>query len=101
MKELLEKLIWEAVNSLRVQAWVPYDTGNLKFNAIRGVWIGENTFQLYVDESIAPYMKYTNEPWKGKGKNPNENWWERAFKYICDYLQTKLKGINIDGKYTK
>lgn len=74
-------------------------TGNLAFNAVRsenespGVWV------LYVDESIAPYMPYTNEPWiKPRGnpprvlKNPNEGWWDRLAKEVLELVATRLGG---------
>lgn len=66
----------------RIRNVAPIDTGNLRYNAIRYEFVDEKTCKIYVDESIAPYMKYTNESWdnfapplQGK-KNPNEKWWE-------------------------
>jgi hypothetical protein len=71
-------------------------TGNLASNAVQsenespGVWV------LYVDESIAPYMPYTNEPWlserwHGK-KNPNEGWFDRLAKEVMELIATRLGG---------
>ena len=73
-------------------------TGNLAFNAVKsenespGVWV------LYVDESIAPYMKYTNENWDqfrpplhGK-QNPNEGWFDRIAKEVLELVATRLGG---------
>lgn len=68
----------------------PYKTGNLRFNAIKIKIVG-GTCQLYVDEKIAPYMKYTNEPWK-HGKNPNEGWFDRAAQHIAQLIAERLKG---------
>lgn len=85
------KLFRKAMQELRKQAFVPYDTGNLKFNAIKGVWINETTFRIYIDESVAPYMKFTNETWQ-YGKNPNENWFDKATMYIAEYIATHTKG---------
>ena len=61
----------------------PIRTGNLRFNAIRYVFVSPTREEVYIDLDIAPYMPYTNEPWvspKWKGKkNPNEGWFERGF----------------------
>lgn len=76
-----------AVRQLRRLA--PKDTGNLANNAIKYEFIG-NTCKIYVDEAIAPYMPFTNEPWispKWNGKkNPNEKWFDDAVAYIVDYI---------------
>ena len=61
----------------------PISTGNLRFNAIRYVFVSPTREEVYIDLDIAPYAPYTNEPWvspKWKGKkNPNEGWFERGF----------------------
>lgn len=61
----------------------PIRTGNLRFNAIRYVFVSPTREEVYIDLDIAPYAPYTNEPWispKWKGKkNPNEGWFERGF----------------------
>lgn len=88
-----ELLFIEATNSLREQVFVPYDTGNLKYNAIKGIWISENQYRIYIDESVAPYVFFTNEPWiNRKGKNPNENWIEKAVDYIATYIAERTGG---------
>lgn len=84
----------ECVTMLRLYA--PKDTGNLAFNAIKYEFIGNDTCKIYVDESIAPYMPFTNEPWEsprwnGK-KNPNEKWFDNATEKIAEYLARRLKG---------
>lgn len=75
-----------AIESIRAD-WVPNphtryktSTGNMAFNSLRYQEEGDS-FVIYMDESIAPYVPYTNEPWisprwHGK-KNPNEGWWQR------------------------
>lgn len=85
---------YTAVEELR--RLCPKDTGNLAFNAIRYKWIDADTFQIYIEESIAPYMPYTNEPWissywRGK-KNPNEGWFDRATEFIVNFIARKFKG---------
>lgn len=65
-------------------------TGNLKYNSLKVEQISPGVFRVFIDEKIAPYMPYTNEPWispKWKGaKNPNEGWWER----FCDELVKEI-----------
>lgn len=69
-------------------------TGNLKFNAIKYRWKNATTFEIYVDEDVAPYMPYTNEKWispRWNGTpNPNEKWWENACKEIIEYIQHEI-----------
>ena len=75
--------------------FAPKDTGNLAYNAIRVEYPSPDVCEIYVDESIAPYMPYTEFPWispKWNGKqNPNEGWFEQAAKSIYVMLTTELK----------
>ena len=79
-----------------VRKYTPVDTGNLKNNAINMEFNDDKTFTIYVDESIAPYMPYTNEPWKSdrwKGKkNPNEAWWQEVVLEIVEYIVENYNG---------
>lgn len=86
-----EMLFIDAINSLRQQTFVPYDTGNLKFNAIKGIWISETQYRIYIDENVAPYVFFTQEPWEER-KNPNEGWVEKAHRYLADYIARRLGG---------
>lgn len=68
---------------VRMQGRTPIDTGNLRYNALQMSILQDKT-EIFIDEKIAPYMKYTNENWNnfrpplyGK-KNPNEGWWDNA-----------------------
>ena len=74
----------------------PRDTGNLQDNAIKVEQVSENEVRIYVDEAIAPYMPYTNEPWlspKWNGKqNPNEGWFDKAVETVAQAIATKLGG---------
>lgn len=70
-------------------------SGNLAYNALR-YDIRDGAIEVYVNESIAPYMPYTNEPWlsprwNGK-KNPNEEWWNRFANEVILRVAIKLKG---------
>lgn len=87
-----EQLFRDAMQSLREQAFVPYDTGHLKDDAIKGMWVG-NTYRIYIDETVAPYVFYTQEPWEDRpGKNPNEGWVEKAVDYLAHYINSRIKG---------
>lgn len=70
-------------------------TGNMANNALRYEVVGDS-FHVYIDDEIAPYCYYTNEPWlstKWNGKkNPNEGWWERFCQEFSRRLAKRLKG---------
>ena len=95
----------KVVESIRSVA--PIDTGKLSKNAIRYEFIDENTCKIYVDEIVAPYMKYTNENWDnfrpplyGK-QNPNEKWWDNeavksVVKTIGQLLADKIVSIEME-----
>lgn len=93
-KQEFERLCMRAVQKVRERA--PRDTGNLATNGVNYVWEDEKTFVIYVDEDVAPYMPFTNEPWvspKWNGKkNPNEAWWEDATKIVVELIQREYKG---------
>ena len=86
-----ELLFRDAMQSLRMQVFVPYDTGNLKLNAIKGMWVDEQTFRIYIDETVAPYVFFTQEPWQ-RGRNPNQGWIEKAVDYLAHYISERLGG---------
>lgn len=93
-----------------VQSMSPYDTGNLRKNAIRLEWNGDNEFSIFVNESIAPYMPYTNEKWEHKvikmgnfrkgevverlrtWDNPNEGWWNDTAEKLIELIVTRYGG---------
>ena len=80
----------------RIREIAPKDTGNLAYNAIRLEFVSTKEARIYVDEAIAPYMPYTNEPWlsprwNGK-KNPNEGWFDRASEIIAEEINAALGG---------
>lgn len=70
-------------------------TGNLAFNALR-IKIVDDTVDIYIDENIAPYAVYTNEPWTSprwnRKSNPNEGWWGRFCEEFIRRLSKKLRG---------
>lgn len=78
----------------------PINTGNLRHNATKLESLGNGIYKIYIDETIAPYVPFTNEPWlsefwAGK-KNPNEGWWQRAVEKAVFRM-----AIELGGKVTK
>lgn len=106
--QTFERACMMVVRRLRERA--PKDTGNLAYNAIRFEWVNPRLCRIYVDEEIAPYMKYTNEPWdikiieqgtfrKGETRtvvrtwqNPNEGWFDRSYDTLAAFLAGTVKG---------
>lgn len=74
----------------------PFDTGNLALNAIKIEFPSPQECRIYVDEDIAPYMPYTNEPWIAErwrgAKNPNEGWWNDTCEYLINLMADLLGG---------
>lgn len=78
------------------KGFAPIETGNLRNNGIRIEFPTPQECRIYVDEAIAPYMPFTNEPWlspKWHGKqNPNEHWWQDTCEFFIEMLAQELKG---------
>lgn len=102
-REQIKAAAIRVVESMRAE-WVPNpktrykpggSTGNMAFNALRYEEEG-NSFVIFIDDSIAPYVPYTNEPWlspKWNGKkNPNEGWWQRFCAEFARRFAAELKG---------
>ncbi len=70
-------------------------SGNMALNALR-IRVTGDVVDVFIDEEIAPYAVYTDEPWtseKWKVKqNPNEGWWERFCEEFARRLAKKLRG---------
>lgn len=85
----------KAFKELKGYYYVPHDTGNLKYNALKYEFIGTK-FHMWVDEEIAPYMVFTNEKWiaeRWKGaQNPNEGWWNYACEWFFERITQLLNG---------
>lgn len=90
------------VEELRPTIYVPNpktrgktSTGNLAFHALQ-YSVEDNMVRVYIDEDIAPYCVYTNDPWTAKKwndkQNPNEGWWERFAEEFARRLAQKLRG---------
>lgn len=99
-----------------IMSVAPYDTGNLALNALKIEFPSPRVCRIYVDEAIAPYMQFTNEPWEHKmikmgnfrpgetvdrfraWDNPNEGWWDNACQQAMLIIQDLLGGtlVNTD-----
>ena len=85
---------YDALQSVKDSA--PRDTGNLADNATKIRFSGTDTAVIYVDENIAYYMPYTNEPWvssywQGK-QNPNLYWFDFVAEEIVSDMAKKARG---------
>lgn len=76
--------------------WCKCSTGTLAFDATKIEFTSENEAFIGIDEDVAPYMPYTNEPWispKWNGKkNPNEKWFDKTAKELAYHLANLLGG---------
>ena len=93
----------EVVEELRQAVFIPWDTGNMATKSLR-YQIEGNVFHVYMDEGIAPYVVFTNEPWispRWHGKsNPNEGWWNDFADIFARRLTLKLQGELENGFFT-
>lgn len=93
--EVVEEIRAEFVPNPRTRYKPGGSTGNMAFNALRYKVEG-NAFIVYVDESIAPYVWFTQKPWtaaRWNGKtNPNEGWFEVFQDEFAHRLARKLGG---------
>lgn len=80
-------------------------TGNMAFNSFKIFFKytgSEIECHIYFDDSIAPYVYYTNETWTATRwhdkKNPNEGWVEKMVvifaNKITEYLDAHIDKFN-------
>lgn len=93
IKKKLEQAVINAY--FRVYNAAPKDTKNLAVNALKMEETPDG-YVIYIDEDIAPYMPYTNEPWIsprwGGKQNPNEFWFDNVAEEIVKSIATMLQG---------
>jgi hypothetical protein len=93
-KREFDKLCMKCVIEVRKRC--PRDTGNLRDNGIQFEWLGDFKFKIYINQSNARYMTYTNEPWISPrwngNKNQNEAWWQDSYKLLVELIIRELKG---------
>ena len=94
-EKLKRALLWAFASAKRKS---PYKTGNLRHFGMRSSVTNAKEVDIYVDTAVAPYMKYTNEPWNSFGaplqgkQNPNEGWWEKAAEAAARTLAQYVGG---------
>ncbi len=86
--------------------WQRGSTGNMAFNALQLRYRQLKTgfkAEIYINDTIAPYVYYTNEKWKSprwKGhKNPNQGWVKKGANAVADFIAKEVKGEK--GKWVK
>ena len=90
----------QAVNLFREQA--PKDTGHLAFNAIKGRWVNENHFKIWIDRDVLenqPNIKGKVAGYYYAGRLNNDTSYktygyvERIARNIAQYIANKIGGV--------
>lgn len=89
----LDRIILRAAEIIANQS--PYDTGNLRINAIKAEWVdtAHTAIRIYIDESAIlrrtggfNYARWLNE----SPDSPHQGWWDRACLDAVNYLRSVL-----------
>lgn len=89
----LDRIILRAAEIIANQS--PYDTGNLRINAIKAEWVdtAHTAIRIYIDESAIlrrtggfNYAHWLNE----SPDSPHQGWWDRACLDAVNYLRSVL-----------
>ena len=85
----LDRIILHAAEIIANQS--PYNTGNLRINAIRAEWIdtAHTAFRIYIDESAfrsAPYFAILAI----SPKSPHRGWFARAAADAENYIRSVI-----------
>lgn len=95
----------EAMNKFKQLA--PKRTGHLSMNAIKGVWVNENHFRIYVDrniiENVAPILSdgqrgkpahhYYPQTINDKPNYRTYGWIERSAREVARFIANRLGGV--------
>lgn len=90
----------QAVNMFREQA--PKDTGHLAFNAIKGKWISENHFKIWIDRDVlvnVPNIKGKVAGYYYAGRLNNDSKYktygyvEKIARNIAQFIANKIGGV--------
>lgn len=97
--EQVERLAHLAMAYIKAHPDTPYDTGNLKLNALQVRKVAPYQYEIYIDLGIAPYQEYLNERDSLRGRpNRHHEWWEKMRVNVAKYLQTFIaNGYDGDG----
>jgi hypothetical protein len=85
----LERLAQLALAFIRTHPDTPYDTGNLKLNALQMRKVGDYDYEIFIEIDIAPYQRYLNERETVGGtshRNRHQHWWEKMRVNVAEYL---------------
>lgn len=96
----LERLAQLALAFIRTHPDTPYDTGNLKFNALQMRKVDAYNYEIFIEIDIAPYQRYLNENDTVGGtshRNRHQHWWEKMRVNVAEYL-LKLVGDGYSDK---
>lgn len=104
-REEFNAVFIDAMNRWRELA--PRDTGHLAMNAIKGVWVNDNHFRIYVDRDVLEnqpnvrldgkegriahhyYAKTIND----KPNYKTYGWVERTGRQIAEYIANRIGGV--------
>lgn len=96
----LERLAQLALAFIRTHPDTPYDTGNLKLNALQMRKVGDYDYEIFIEIDVAPYQRYLNERETVGGtshRNRHQHWWEKMRVNVAEYL-LKLVGDGYSDK---
>lgn len=85
----LERLAQLALAFIRTHPDTPYDTGNLKLNALQMRKVDAYNYEIFIEIDIAPYQRYLNERDTVGGtshRNRHQHWWEKMRVNVAEYL---------------
>jgi hypothetical protein len=92
--DVLQRLGLGALAKIKENPTFPYKTGNLKFNATTVSFLGEDTFKILFDETIAPYIKYLEEGTNNSTKHQGFIS-QRATSDVIEYL-ANVFNVNVE-----
>ena len=99
-REEFNSIFIDAMNRFRELA--PKDTGHLAFNAIKGVWVNDRHFKIYIDRDVLVnqpnitgkvanhyYAKTIND----KTNYKTYGWVEKTGRQIAEYIANRIGGV--------
>lgn len=104
MNQIIVNAVVRVGEQLRPTKFIPNpttrgktSTGNMAFQSFKDNEVHGDEMLVHIDQDIAPYVPYTNEPWIaafwGGRKNPNEGWWQRFVEEFANRLAAELGGV--------
>lgn len=88
----LDRIILHTAEMIANQS--PYDTGNLRINAIRAEWLdtAHTAFRIYIDESALKRISNINyQDWlENSPRSPHRGWFARAAADAENYIRSVI-----------